>query len=340
MRWNQFIVVFGIFVAVAQSSWAQPMSEMLQSMDEERRLLEEQLGALQNYAGNQAAAPAFPAPVFPAPGGRQEPVIPVGPDPAVPSLRDRLASSDTEEQPTVHASSKVQEIVYGQPLVVQCLVTRVCAVLLEPGENVLHRMVGDTHRWIYEEGSIGPVGGEVPVIVVSPRTTDLVTNVLVLTDRRLYRIQLRSPKNLGRNDITFTEAIAVVHPEPPAPAPPRPVRESEKAAQAAPITVADLNFDYAVELPWRANRLGWEPETVYDDGPSTFIKVPESVLARGDLPIPMALDGKERIAVPFTFEGDTFKIPHLIDVVDLVATNEGRKPRWVRILRQSDGRAR
>lgn len=339
MRWNQIIVVIGICV-VAQSSWAQTMPELLQTMDEERRLLEEQLGALQNHAGSQTGVPALPAPVLPAPGGLQEPVIPVGPEPAVPSLRDRLASSDTEEQPTVHASSTVQEIVYGQPLVVQCLVTRVCAVLLEPGENILHRMVGDTHRWIYEEGSIGPVGGEVPVIVVSPRTTDLVTNVLVLTDRRLYRIQLRSPKNLGRNDITFTEAIAVVHPAPPAPAPSRPASAEFPKATDAPITVSDLNFDYVVELPWRANRLGWEPETVYDDGESTFIKVPESVLSRGDLPIPMALDGKERVAVPFTFEGDTFKIPHLIDVVDLIATSDGRKPRWVRILRQSEGRPR
>ncbi|MDA8020302.1 MAG: TrbG/VirB9 family P-type conjugative transfer protein [Thermoanaerobaculia bacterium] len=337
MRWNQFLVVVGICVAVAQSSWAQPMSELLQTMDEERRLLEEQLSALQNHAGGQAGVPALPT--RPAPGGLQEPVIPVGPDPAVPSLHARLASSNTEEQPTVHASSTVQEIVYGQPLVVQCLVTRVCAVLLEPGENILHRMVGDTHRWIYEEGSIGPVGGEVPVIAVSPRTTDLVTNVLVLTDRRLYRIQLRSPKNLGRDDITFTEAIAVVHPAPPAPAPARSVPESETTTKAPPITVADLNFGYAVELPWRANRLGWEPETIYDDGTSTFIKVPESVLSRGDLPIPMALDGKERIAVPFTFKGDTFEIPHLIDIVDLVATGVGRKPRWVRILRQSDGGA-
>lgn len=331
MRWNRIVVVFGICALVSPAGWTQTMPELLQTMDEERRLLEDQLQALQNRAGLQTGAPA--SPVL---GALDEPVIQVGPEPAVPTLQNRLASSDTEEQPTVHASSTVQEIVYGQPLVVQCLVTRVCAVLLEPGENILHRMVGDTHRWIYEEGSIGPVGGEVPVIVVSPRTTDLVTNVLVLTDRRLYRIQLRSPKDLSRKDITFTEAIAVVHPVPPTPAPARPAAEMQ-SGKDAPITVSDLHFGYAIELPWRAKRLGWVPETVYDDGLSTFIKVPKSVLTRGDLPIPMAVDGKVRRAVPFTFEGDTFEIPHLVDVVDLVAADEGRKPRWVRIHRQDEG---
>ena len=333
MKWNRIFAAIGIFVLATSGAWAQTMPELLQTMDEERRLLEDQLQALQSQAGRQVGAAAGPAAV-----GLEEPVIPVGPAPAVPTLRDRLASSDTEEQPTVHASSEVQEIVYGQPLIVQCLVTRVCAVLLEPGENILHRMVGDTHRWIYEEGSIGPVGGEVPVIVVSPRTTNLVTNVLVLTDRRLYRLQLRSPKDLDRKDISFTEAIAVVHPALPAPAPARAVQETKPQAADAAITVSDLNFGYVIEQPWRAKRLGWVPETVYDDGLSTFIKVPESVLARGDLPIPMAVDGKVRSAVPFTFEGDTFEIPHLIEVVDLVATSEGRKPRWVRIHRQSDGR--
>ncbi|MDX1999203.1 MAG: TrbG/VirB9 family P-type conjugative transfer protein, partial [Thermoanaerobaculia bacterium] len=72
----------------------------------------------------------------------------------------------------------------------QCVPYRACVVALEAGETILGRALGDTARWQWVE-LVG--SGSRPYVMVKPKEFDLLTNAAIVTDRRLYRVELVAP---------------------------------------------------------------------------------------------------------------------------------------------------
>jgi type IV secretion system protein VirB9 len=80
---------------------------------------------------------------------------------------------------------------YGEAVPrVRCIPYRACTVLLHPDERILHLALGDSERWQLETFA---AEGTAPALVVKPVRANLLTNLVIKTDRRLYVLELLAP---------------------------------------------------------------------------------------------------------------------------------------------------
>lgn len=178
---------------------------------------------------------------------------------------------------------------YGERIPrITCLPYRVCTLLLHPEETVLSLALGDSERWQVQEVS---APGTRPAVLLKAQGANLLTNLVVKTDRRLYVIELLSPTPGATDprsaDAAYDALVMFSYPEAwatdvaePAAAPALSSREPPRPA-AGP---SDLHFDYRFDRPfWPRHRLGWTPDVVYDDGERTYIRLPPEA-RRHDLP--------------------------------------------------------
>lgn len=164
---------------------------------------------------------------------------------------------------------------------VVCAILQVCDIELEAGEQVDSVNLGDSARWTVELAVSGQESGTpVQHLLVKPLDSALETSMVVTTDRRTYRMRLKS---------TFDEympSIAFSYPERLQ----RELAEQQAAAQKerddnsittglgsaqAKTYLGDLNFRYQID-----GDVSWRPIRVFDDGHKTVIEMPESMLAR------------------------------------------------------------
>ena len=309
-----------------QSAW---IPGHLAEVEAERQQLESELDALRSAA--ETPVEVVPAPVESAPAA--EPL----------SRRDSVAHQPAKP-PRFAGRSEILEVAYGlDEAVVECVAFRVCMIVLEAGEQIVDRNMGDVDRWNYRESYAGPAGAETPVVVVQPLDFDLETNLLVLTDRRVYRLRLlglAKPKKGAT--VAFTEALSFRYParsmeiaEPP----PRPVPPADATPSVAASPLGSLNFGYRVETPRRrSERFQWRPSAVFDDGERLFVYLPEAAFL-DDAPLLVGLDAEdEPVQVNAVLERDPrtgrryFAVPRLLGSLELFV-GQGPSRRWLRIHR-------
>ena len=63
---------------------------------------------------------------------------------------------------------------------------------IEPGETLLSVSAGDTTRWIVGDAQSGIAGNIQSHILVKPNAANLATNLVIMTDRRVYHVELKS----------------------------------------------------------------------------------------------------------------------------------------------------
>ena len=69
---------------------------------------------------------------------------------------------------------------------------RVSAIALQPGERVVAVSAGDTTRWVIADTVSGTGDDPLARILVKPVTDGLATNLVIVTDRRAYHLELTS----------------------------------------------------------------------------------------------------------------------------------------------------
>ena len=65
-------------------------------------------------------------------------------------------------------------------------------ISLEPGEKFTNVTTGDPNRWTYSAATSGVGGHQQQHILVKPSASDLGTNMVITTDRRIYNLRLMS----------------------------------------------------------------------------------------------------------------------------------------------------
>ena len=70
---------------------------------------------------------------------------------------------------------------------------RASIIELQRGEQVMNIIAGDPSMWMIQQGAQGPPNGRIPLIIIKPRTWNLTSNLIISTDRRIYRIMLDAP---------------------------------------------------------------------------------------------------------------------------------------------------
>ena len=151
---------------------------------------------------------------------------------------------------------------------------RVTDIALQAGETLQSVAAGDTVRWVIGDTASGAGAVQQVHILVKPFAGDLATNLVILTDRRAYHLELISTEDPGMSAIAWTypqdELLAIAE-------------RSETAAARVPIETGlaldALRFRYRIE----GDTPPWRPRAVFDDGSKVYIQFPQRI-DQGEMP--------------------------------------------------------
>lgn len=81
---------------------------------------------------------------------------------------------------------------------------RLTDIMLEAGETLLSVAAGDTAHWTLANALSGSGPEQRPHVLIRPQQEGLTTNLLILTDRRAYHLELRSSASPGPAQIRWS----------------------------------------------------------------------------------------------------------------------------------------
>jgi type IV secretion system protein VirB9 len=181
--------------------------------------------------------------------------------------------------------------VYGDhiPRIV-CRPNHLTDIALQAGEKGTAVHAGDTARWQIAPAKSGTDAGETVHVIVKPLMPDIRTNLLVMTDRRTYNLDLLSSAS------DFIPSARFSYPDDAANSWSAFIAESRKKQEekdalsdAYTLSPDDLYFGYEItkgrELPWR-------PVRVFDDGTKTYIEMPAKYRSL-EAPVLMFYEGNQ-----------------------------------------------
>jgi type IV secretion system protein VirB9 len=210
------------------------------------------------------------------------------PEAADPTVRVNQANAAARVQPVRDGfinSMQVYPFVNGALYQVYASPGQITDIALQPGEQLVGAgpvAAGDTVRWIIGDTDSGAGAARQIHILVKPTRPDLLTNLVINTDRRTYHMELRSTPS------TYMASVSWQYPQDQLIA----LRRQNAEAQAAQpvangIDLARVNFRYDVS----GDRAPWRPLRAFDDGRQVFIEFPRGI-GQGEMP-PLFVVGPE-----------------------------------------------
>ncbi len=150
-------------------------------------------------------------------------------------------------------------------------------IALQEGEQLVGSgpvAAGDTVRWVIGDTESGSGATKKTHIIVKPTRADLLTNLVINTDRRTYHLELRS------TDKTYMASVSWQYPQDELIA----LRRRNVVAEAAApidtgLDLSRLNFRYTVE----GDGAPWRPLRAFDDGRKVYIEFPRGI-SQGEMP--------------------------------------------------------
>jgi len=277
---------------------------------------------------------AIPQPL-PLPG-QLKPLPPAGhtaaPEPADPRARVAAANGAARVQPTrAGYLNAVQVYPFSDGALYQLYAApgQITDIALEPGEQLAGTgpvAAGDTVRWIIGDTESGSGASKRVHILVKPSRADLLTNLVINTDRRTYHVEMRSAERTYMASVSWSYAadqlIALR-------------QQNGRAETAQPVAsgidLEALNFRYRIE----GDTPAWRPLRAYDDGRQVFVEFPRGI-AQGEMPplwVIGAAGGTE--LVNYRVRGRYMIVDRLFAAAELRLGDEHQKT--VRVVR-TDGR--
>jgi type IV secretion system protein VirB9 len=182
-------------------------------------------------------------------------------------------------------------------------------------------------RWIIGDTESGPANAKKVHILVKPTRPDVVTNLVINTDRRTYHMELRSTEKTYMASVSWVYAqdqIIALR------------RQNAGAEAAAPVDtgldIGRLRFRYTIE----GDNPAWRPLHAFDDGRKVYIEFPRGI-AQGETP-PLFIIGAASTAelVNYRVRNNHMIVDRLFAAAELRLGDKGSERR-VRIVR-NDGR--
>ena len=256
------------------------------------------------------------------------------PEPRNPRQRVDRANAAARVQPTRRGYLNAVQVypyaegalyqVYGAP-------GQVTDIALQQGEDLVGSgpvAAGDTVRWIIGDTESGTGPTKRIHILVKPTRPELISNLVINTDRRTYLLELRSAEK------TYMASVSWQYPEDQLIA----LRRQNASADAATpivtgVDISRLRFRYAIE----GDNPPWRPVSAFDDGSKVYIEMPGGI-AEGEAP-PLFVIGPEGDGqlVNYRVRQNYYIVDRLFAAAELRMGGEHQQT--VRISR-TDGRAR
>jgi type IV secretion system protein VirB9 len=270
----------------------------------------------------------LPGQLKPLPGPRS------APEPRDPRQRVDLANAAARVQPSRSGylnAVQVYPFADGALYQVYAAPGQVTDIALQEGEQLVGSgpvAAGDTVRWIIGDTESGSANAKKVHILVKPTRPEIITNLVINTDRRTYHMELRSTER------TYMASVSWIYPQDQLIA----LRRQNALAEAAVPVEANLDVDsirfrYAIE----GDNPPWRPLHAFDDGKKVYIEFPRGI-SQGEMP-PLFIvgpEGKTSELVNYRVRGNHMVVDRLFAAAELRLGDRGSERR-VRIVR-TDGR--
>lgn len=187
---------------------------------------------------------------------------------------------------------------------------KVSDIILEPGEKLNSVSAGDTVRWVVGDTTSGTGDDSQVHILLKPTASDLKTNLLITTSRRVYHLELESTASSYMAAVSWRypadQLIALRG---------RNEKASEVAAQVidAGVLLEQLRFRYEIT----GDTPPWRPLRAFDDTHKVYIEFPARI-DQGEAP-PLFVVGAEGNAelVNYRVRGRYYVVDRLFAAAEL-----------------------
>ncbi|MDE2184545.1 MAG: P-type conjugative transfer protein TrbG [Alphaproteobacteria bacterium] len=183
---------------------------------------------------------------------------------------------------------------------------QVTDIALEPGETLSAISAGDTVRWAVGDTASGAGTARQVHVMVKPFTAGLTTNLVILTDKRTYHLELASTEHIAMAALSWSypqEALIAA----------RGSAEQGPPTIDSGLQVDDLKFRYAMS----GDSPPWKPVRVFDDGRKVYIQFPDGI-DRGEAPplFVVGQDGQSEL-VNYRMRGNFYVVDRLFSKAEL-----------------------
>jgi len=215
-----------------------------------------------------------------------------------------------------------------------CRPMRVTDIILQSGEKVTGVHAGDTVRWTYSPGLSGNGENTTIHVMIKPLASDISTNLIIHTDRRVYNLDLVSTASdffpsvsFGYPDEEFNKWNDFL----------AKMRANEKSTLNVTdtdknnyVNPEDLNFSYEI----RGKQL-WTPMLAWDDGRQFYIQMPNNWNKSGmEAPVLIVYEHKRERIVNYRIKGDLIICDTLIKEKCALIAGTGTQQDRVVIIRK------
>ena len=258
----------------------------------------------------------------------------VAPEPRDPKQRVNMANAAARVQPTrAGYINAVQVYPFAEGALYQVYAApgEVTDIALEDGEQLVGSgpvAAGDTVRWIIGDTESGQGTTKKVHILLKPTRPDLVTNLIINTDRHTYHLELRSTEK------TYMASVSWIYPQDELIALHRQNAEADAATPiASALDLNSLHFRYSIE----GDNTPWRPVRAFDDGSKVFIEFPAGI-GQGEMPPLFIIGpaGKTSELVNYRVRGNHMIVDRLFAAAEL-RLGDGASEQRVRIVRANGG---
>jgi len=159
---------------------------------------------------------------------------------------------------------------------IPCAVGYLCEVVLEPGEVIRNSLLPSEKEWEYSQAFDG-ANVLTPHVILCPHRAALASNIILTTNRRVYRFSIHSVDDKRPTYIIFDYSLEHA------------LAYRAVAARPSPIPTP---FDArvvctSISFPtYRIDGSGpWHPSVACNDGSHTYVQLPSSSTVPTDLPV-------------------------------------------------------
>ena len=205
---------------------------------------------------------------------------------------------------------------------------QVSDIALQSGEKIVAVSAGDTVRWVIGDTVSGSGNSARAHVLVKPIKENLKTNLVIITDRRVYHLELTSTDETYMASVSWTyphdELIALRQRNASA-------LDAAEQVVARGLEIDKLQFRYRVS----GDNPPWRPVRVFDDTKKVYIQFPAR-LDQGDAP-PLFIvgpDGENQL-VNYRVRGRYYIVDRLFAAAEL---RLGKDPQQVVRITRTDGR--
>ncbi|EHR2891311.1 P-type conjugative transfer protein TrbG [Campylobacter coli] len=211
---------------------------------------------------------------------------------------------------------------------------RLTDISLEPGEVIKDVQIGDSIRWTISLSISGEEPYLVSHIIVKPTDKNLQTTMNIMTNKRVYRLNLISEAKKFMPAVSFNYPNSIIKTLEDYKNQMKAKSESKNFYKTKddeiPSNIENLDFGYSVE-----GNAPFKPLRIYNDGIKTYIQMPKN-LKFYEAPALMILDSSnEKQIVNYRLKYDTFIVDRLFNKAILLS-NVGSKQEKIKITKHSN----